>query len=61
MAPSPSYLISVPGVLGPGVPITLSVTILTKAVEVQVVTEIVNGNNTVVTETTTIQGGKTLF
>ncbi|CDQ59229.1 unnamed protein product [Oncorhynchus mykiss] len=59
MAPSPSYLISVPGVLGPGVPITLSVTILTKAVEVQVVTEIVNGNNTVVTETTTIQGGST--
>uniref|UniRef100_A0A8K9XLK3 CD109 molecule n=1 Tax=Oncorhynchus mykiss TaxID=8022 RepID=A0A8K9XLK3_ONCMY len=48
MAPSPSYLISVPGVLGPGVPITLSVTILTKAVEVQVVTEIVNGNNTVI-------------
>ncbi|KAM9551472.1 CD109 antigen isoform 1-T1 [Salvelinus alpinus] len=59
MAPGPSYLISVPRVLRPGVPITLSVTILTKAVEVQVVTEIVNGNNTVVTETTIIQGGST--
>ncbi|XP_029610469.1 CD109 antigen [Salmo trutta] len=59
MAPSPSYLISVPRVLRPGVPITLSVTILTKAVEVQVVTEIINGNNTVVTETTLIQGVST--
>ncbi|XP_014060361.2 CD109 antigen [Salmo salar] len=59
MAPSPSYLISVPRVLRPGVPITLSVTILTKAVEVQVVTEIINGNNTVVTETTIIQGVST--
>ncbi|KAK6297263.1 hypothetical protein J4Q44_G00318460 [Coregonus suidteri] len=58
-APRPSYLISVPSVLLPGVPITLSVTILTKAVEVHVVTEIVNGNNTVVSEATIIQGGST--
>ncbi|CAB1342753.1 unnamed protein product [Coregonus sp. 'balchen'] len=57
-APSPSYPTSVPRVLRPGAPITLSVTIFTIAVEVQVVTEIVNGNNTVVSDATIIQGDK---
>ncbi|XP_062324493.1 CD109 antigen isoform X2 [Osmerus eperlanus] len=54
----PSYLISVPKDLRPGISTTLSVTVLTGA-PVRVSAELMNGNNRVASNTTTIQGGST--
>ncbi|XP_071766721.2 CD109 antigen [Centroberyx gerrardi] len=56
--PLPSYLLLAPGTLRPGVPTTLSVTVLT-ASPLTVLAEIVNGNSSVASNSTTIDGGST--
>ncbi|KAJ8356095.1 hypothetical protein SKAU_G00188890 [Synaphobranchus kaupii] len=55
---SPSYLILAPRVLRPGVPTSLSVTVLTQS-PVRVTTEIVNGDTSVVSAESIFQGGST--
>ncbi|XP_034755218.1 CD109 antigen [Etheostoma cragini] len=56
--PQPSYLLLAPRVLRPGVPTSVSVTILTGS-SVNVSARIVQGNQTVASEFTTVQGGST--
>ncbi|XP_071388366.1 CD109 antigen [Centroberyx affinis] len=54
----PSYLLLAPGTLRPGVPTTLSVTVLT-ASPLTVLAEIVHGNSSVASNSTAIDGGST--
>ncbi|XP_039638752.1 CD109 antigen [Perca fluviatilis] len=56
--PQPSYLLLAPRVLRPGVPTSVSVTILT-ASSVNVSAHIAHGNQTVASDFATVQGGST--